>query len=80
MDLVRIQQELEDLTERKMDLIEKYSIMDSYTIIGYAVKIYLTQQKLCINRDISYLLDITKFSAIKVLILTLRFFYYIIVS
>jgi predicted nucleotidyltransferase len=30
MDLVRIQQELEDLTGRKVDLIEKRSIMDSY--------------------------------------------------
>lgn len=30
MDLVRIQQELEDLTGRKVDLIEKRSIIDSH--------------------------------------------------
>jgi predicted nucleotidyltransferase len=50
MDLVRIQQELEDLTRRKVDLIEKSSIVDSYNwirrqnILNTAKVIYESRQ------------------------------------
>ena len=56
LDLVDMQYELEELSHRSIDLLTKNQ--SSIALTGFAATKFSTPQKLFMNRDLAYLLDI----------------------